>query len=441
MLTPAHQAILTTAGGTNIEARAYARDRIKQVQVYDGGTLVGTKVVDLLCTGNITNTQWTQAWVATEGSHSLTSRVTPCAGATASSRQLSTGGLAPAAAPGLSDRPQPAAAALLRPGGPRWAGLRSPAGTGVARVEVSVDGGAWDEASLQGTDWRYEWYLGQEPDNAEYNVAVRATDFAGWNTQTAHAVTVDLDVPNPITLTLTSDVTGGGVVRAGTTLRQIPATLNLAWQASEPVTKLLSYQALWTVETATQTLQIPAVVPPAGPLASAYPALFDAQRVSPRSPVSSWMAIRRWTIGGRSTWIRPSRRTSLLSPPLRAGAGWGVYRGWMDSGCSAIGLDRRIAEAMPTGAALNVPQNLYVTWDSEALRLAWTGANWDYNGDLFIYMDTLSDPTVPQVLSTCSHPPRASRSTSQAQGPSSGCTTRSTLSSAIGRTKAGIKQS
>ena len=38
---------------------------------------------------------------------------------------------------------------------------------------------------------------------------------------------------------------------------------------------------------------------------------------------------------------------------------------------------------------------MYFSWDSEGLRIAWEGANWDYNGDLFIYLDDLTDPNVP----------------------------------------------
>ncbi|MCX6029357.1 MAG: Ig-like domain-containing protein, partial [Chloroflexi bacterium] len=390
VLTPTHQAILTATGSTTVEARAYARDRIKQVQIYDYGTLVGTKNVDLLCTGNITTTQWTQAWIATEGGHNLSSRVTPCTGSAASSlsNSVQVDSLPPLVPtwPLALNRQQ-----RLSYGRVALSGQASdaPPGSGVTRVEVNVDGGGWAEASLQGEDWRYEWYLGEEPDNAHYNVAVRATDRAGWSTAVAHPVTVDLDAPNPITLSLTSNVTAGGVVSAGLTLRQFPATLDLAWQASEPPAKLLNYQVLWTVDTPTQTLQIPAIVPPGGPLSATYRALFDAQRIQPS--VTSVFTDGNTQV---DDW-GPVYVDTPLTPDYIEMSGNRPYRGWMDSGCSAIGLDRRVQENAPAGVALNDPQNLHVTWDSKALRIAWTGANWDYSGDLFIYMDTLDDPTVP----------------------------------------------
>jgi len=38
-------------------------------------------------------------------------------------------------------------------------------------------------------------------------------------------------------------------------------------------------------------------------------------------------------------------------------------------------------------------QRLYATWDPEALRLAWTGASWSSDGDLFVYLDTVEGGT------------------------------------------------
>ena len=67
--------------------------------------------------------------------------------------------------------------------------------------------------------------------------------------------------------------------------------------------------------------------------------------------------------------------------------------GWT-SGCTLLGADRRIADLGSSGRSLplslqrRLAQHGYVTWDHRALRLAWTGANWSDDGDLFIYLDT-----------------------------------------------------
>ncbi|MFQ5342807.1 MAG: hypothetical protein ACE5F6_14805, partial [Anaerolineae bacterium] len=72
----------------------------------------------------------------------------------------------------------------------------------------------------------------------------------------------------------------------------------------------------------------------------------------------------------------------------RAGEGSGIYHGWMDSGCTLIGADNRIRDKAQKGAALDSGQKLYTSWDAAGLRLAWTGADWNTDGDLFIYLDT-----------------------------------------------------
>ena len=67
------------------------------------------------------------------------------------------------------------------------------------------------------------------------------------------------------------------------------------------------------------------------------------------------------------------------------------YRGWMDAGCSLLGEDARIARRAEPNAALNTPQRLHATWSRDALRVTWSGADWDRDGDLFVYLDTLGD--------------------------------------------------
>jgi hypothetical protein len=65
-----------------------------------------------------------------------------------------------------------------------------------------------------------------------------------------------------------------------------------------------------------------------------------------------------------------------------------TYHGWMDSGCSLMGVDRRVESHAFDGASLSEEQRFYTTWNGDALRMAWEGANWNYEGDLFVYFDT-----------------------------------------------------
>ncbi|MBP7686538.1 MAG: proprotein convertase P-domain-containing protein, partial [Thermoflexales bacterium] len=66
------------------------------------------------------------------------------------------------------------------------------------------------------------------------------------------------------------------------------------------------------------------------------------------------------------------------------------YRLWTNA-CSLIGTDTRIPREALADSELRLAQSLYATWDHQALRLAWTGAHWNVDGDLFIYLDTIPD--------------------------------------------------
>jgi len=381
VITPAHQTVLPNTGDIDIEGRAYARDRIQQVNLYDGVAPIGTVPVDLSCTGNITTTQWTHSWSATEGHHNLSAQVVPCTGDTSDSlvNQVDVDSLPPLVGIFRTslNRDQ-----RLSYGRVRLSGPASDATSGLALVEVSIDGSNWAEASFDDSSWQWDWYLGEEPDNATYNVTVRATDRAGWIAQTSETVIVDLDVPNPITMTLEAN---SQVITPGITIRTLPTTLNLSWEASEPTEKLLRYDVRWQPDT-------PAIpVLPGGLLTSQYVAV-EAQRVDPQVTsvfLDGNTQVDNWGPVYIDTPLTPDY-VSMAEDGFA-----GPYRGWMDSGCTNLGVDRRVNENAPDGVALADPQNLYVTWDTEGLRLAWVGANWDYDGDLFIYLDDLTDPSVP----------------------------------------------
>ncbi len=390
ILTPARKSIITHTGTTTITGKTYARDGIDTVTVKDDGIPVGTPA-SLSCTNTVTTTRWTQAWTpSSEGRHTLAATTESCADEYHyyQSHEVTVDATPPQVTitPLLLNRDHRLSYGRVVLAGQALDGVL---GSGVTRVEVSVDSGAWSEASLQGNAWSWDWYLGEEPDGARYTVSARATDRAGWTTRVTETVTVDLDVPNPITLTLTAD---GAPAPARGTVSTVPVTLDLSWDASEPPEKLSRYDVLWTVRTATQTVQVFEVVQPTDPLSSTYDAVFDAQQVEPQ--VTSVFTDGNTQVDDYGPVVVDTPRT----PDTTALPAHGnPYRGWMDSGCTALGVDRRVAENAQGGAALDDPQRLYATWDSEALRLAWTGANWDYNGDLFIYLKT--DPYSAPITS------------------------------------------
>ena len=82
-----------------------------------------------------------------------------------------------------------------------------------------------------------------------------------------------------------------------------------------------------------------------------------------------------------------------------------TYRGWLSNGCTLLGTDQRIAAQSGQDAALSDAQSLYLTWDDAQLHLVWSGADWNTDGDLFIYLDTIPDQPYQEVGSHAAYNP------------------------------------
>lgn len=247
---------------------------------------------------------------------------------------------------------------------------------GVAAAQAQASGGDWQFASVSGNTWRAPYVLGSDPDGVAYSVTALVTDLGGHTAQVTRTVTVDIVPPAPVTLTLTSD---GSVITPGMTLRTLSPTLTISWTASSDGSGLGDYLVRWTAATFSATTTYMTAHDPAGSLTTQYQA-GEAQMIT--------LQFASQDIYGNQTWqtFGPVFVDSSSTPdyvPLS-----GAYHRWMDSGCSLIGVDHRVNQYAPNMAALNVAQQFYATWNSEALRLAWSGANWNTDGDLFIYLDT-----------------------------------------------------
>ncbi|NJO07696.1 MAG: hypothetical protein HC876_20455 [Chloroflexaceae bacterium] len=64
------------------------------------------------------------------------------------------------------------------------------------------------------------------------------------------------------------------------------------------------------------------------------------------------------------------------------------YTGIFESACTLVGASRKMASQMGSQSTLADVQRFYATWDNNALRLTWEGANWQGDGDLFLYFDS-----------------------------------------------------
>lgn len=61
-----------------------------------------------------------------------------------------------------------------------------------------------------------------------------------------------------------------------------------------------------------------------------------------------------------------------------------TYHDWTNSGAWLISSDYALSDTVKGGQL----QNFYTSWDNNALRMAWTGGDWNKDGDLFVYLDT-----------------------------------------------------
>lgn len=248
---------------------------------------------------------------------------------------------------------------------------------GLEEVAVSVDGSAWQAARLDGAGWRYPWFLGpgeHEPDGETHTVSVRATDAAGHTVQVTEPVTVDLTPPVPVTLNLAYDAGDGPVpLEIGQTLRQISATLVMSWPESADPSGPLAYLAGWSTE----------ITPAMHSLASAVGE--QRQLLAEPQALYGHLLARDGSGNSRVQTAGPVYLDGPSTPDLVADLD---YHGWMESGCTLIGADRDLARHVQAGAYLTGTQSLHASWDREALRLAWSGADWNVSGDLFVYLDT-----------------------------------------------------
>ena len=247
----------------------------------------------------------------------------------------------------------------------------------LASVQVTI-GGVTGTATLGETatttpfttTWRFPWRLGINeplPDGATYPATATATDLVGQVSIVTTTLTVDVAPPAPFTVTLTAD---GQAVQPGDTLRTTAAGLTLAWTASADGSGLAPYQVTWTWQETGTITTTTSLHDPAGVLEDHVTAN-EARRYSVSLISRDRLGNERVQTGGPIYVDGSHTPDYVYLPAADSGAGSEVYNDWVDSTCTLIGVDRRAAAA-PVGRA----QQLYATWDRQALRLAWAGAQW-----------------------------------------------------------------
>jgi hypothetical protein len=272
---------------------------------------------------------------------------------------------------------------------------------GVARVDVNPDDRGWGAAALTGDAtspaWRYTWPIGDsDPDGVTYDVTARATDFASHTNATTATLLFDMQAPEAVTLTLA--YRDAFAVEHAVEARQTITDGNLLvieWTPSSDGSGVAGYWVGWT-DSPTNTEET--IFVPVGTVYRHTQVISEAHEVYAHVIPVDIYGNRQEQMEG-PVYVDAPLTPDLIRTQLPSRL---LYHGWMDSGCTKMGLSRSVADRAPTGASLYENQEFYTTWDANALRLAWVGANWDVETPSQAVQRSFSIPTVaPHLASTC----------------------------------------
>lgn len=262
-----------------------------------------------------------------------------------------------------------------------------------AIVSVGVNGGVATHEPISNT-WRYDWIV---PATTGATVPITATviDRAGNTTAVAAAVFVDTLPPKIDNVQLSgADLQAAGDGWQWANEQQMVA--DLTWESADG--SGIDQQVVeWTLDPTTEPLAvtIEAGQPLHSSIALSEPAVVNATilAVDAYGQAFSKRSTNLLVDGPLTPLLANSAAYAGLNPDY-----------WHADGCSQMGVDRRIRDQAAEGASLDHEQTLYVSWETlesfaaespdEApfvtggMRFAWTGAHWDSDGDLFIYLDT-----------------------------------------------------
>ncbi|MGC9400243.1 MAG: LamG-like jellyroll fold domain-containing protein [Anaerolineae bacterium] len=368
VLTPTHGSVLTSTAPIAVMGAAYAQDGLETLTVTVDSAVIYTQTWPA---GVITGT-WTTTWTlptgggSGEGAYRLEALLRDQNGIVLTATHPITV-IVDTQAPEIAIASTVLTSTHYQPSG--ILALHGPITDtgGIADVEWRVANGAWQAAQVSNGGWQGLWQVGFEdlPDGETFTVAARATDVAGRAIETTANVVVDLVGPEAVTLTQTSDA----------------ASLTLDWTESSDPSGLLPYELHWTTQlTATPHTLITSH--PAGSGGSVTRPAVEGSKVSFRlGSRDSYGNVTWQTLG--PVYVETAFTPDYVTPDED---GW--QRGWMESACAQLGTDARIRDRAMGGSAINTAQHLYASWNSDGLRLTWTGANWRTEGDLFVYLDT-----------------------------------------------------
>ena len=194
---------------------------------------------------------------------------------------------------------------------------------------------------------------------------------------------IDVAPPWETGLALTAD---GQPVQAGTVIRLARPELRLAWEPAADGSGTASYTVRWTGTSAVTRTETVRSIPVGGPYEDRFTAS-EAERVMVELVSRDQYGNERSQGFGPVLVDSPLTPDFVLLPPAGEHDA-ALYSAWLDSGCTLLGTDGRAARV---SSAWRWPEQKFnATWDGVGVRLAWRGANWSTDGDLFIYLDSVT---------------------------------------------------
>ena len=220
--------------------------------------------------------------------------------------------------------------------------------------------------------------------NNQMNIRIVATDRAGNQTTSIKPVTIDNEPPILTNGQLTAKV-GTQLIpikEATTVTRTNALELYANWSDISDLAKPITLQQLeYTVYTTDATTTYSNTVA-AGALRT------TALTTSEGSRITTGVRLRD-RIGNEGVHALASVYVDTPLTPdytIISDDSGSVYRGWINSACTLLGSDTR--------SASNGTQSFATTWDSKALRFNWQGTDWNNEGDLFVYIDSVAGGTM-----------------------------------------------
>ncbi len=319
-----------------------------------------------------------------------------------------------------------------------FSGTVTDAGSGVASVGVSLDGGyTWHPATVDGSDWQWTWDAPADQKYVSYPARVRARDQAGNESQVSRTFSID-NVP-PLGPEVESFVAVLGLLERDSPpgthfdvpLAPLPANgLRITWSppvdgsgiattliAVDQFTDTTPTDDLGALTTITRALDAPGdwYVHLAGKdgVGNQFIRHFGPWHVGTFQDLTTDFAQRVQTIqidGDLRWWERPNEQVDDL---VATAFEWGVYE-LMDE------YLRRAKQSVPDDWW--DPQAWFTTWDGANLYLGWQGAWWTLDGELMAYV-SIDDQGCSQLLpssNVCTALPFKANYAINIQGPEDG---------------------